>query len=733
MENERSFLEVRVPKDSEETPEASSAFLSVFSNYKTPFLQSFLKGKRAISLEIILNNQLVHFCASVESEQEAYFLSQLTAQYPKALVNKTPDYVENWFGGTGLKKNKSSAKNMAAFGQLVLDSPYYFPLKTYQDFREVDPLSSILGVLGKAAPADKAIIQFIFVPAPASYSRSAQAVIDKGIPYKDQMGRIQKKPYPHAELISKKILHKAFRVGIRLATLSVNKEVSDVFLSHLAGAFGSFTLSGGNSLVLKKPGFGKKKFFDSIVERKFTGVPKYQYINIEELATLWHLPNVSLSKIKNIAWGGVLISEAPENLPISVGLTDEQKKEINFFGKTEFRNEMTNFGIMREDRRKHMYIIGKTGTGKTTLIANMAINDIRHGEGVAVIDPHGDLSEILLDYIPSSRINDVCYLDPSDTKHPFKLNILETKDDAYAELVASGIVAIFYKLYHYSWGPRLEYILRNAIMTLVKRPGSTLVDVPKLLGDASFRRKVIEGIDDPVLKGYWVNEFDKMGERLRSEAISPILNKVGQFVSSPTIRKIIGSQHSTIDFAEFMNEGKIVILNLSQGKLGEDNAALLGAMFITKMQLAAMDRVRVPEEQRRDFYLYVDEFQNFATSSFVKILSEARKYRLNLTVANQYIGQLAEDVMKAIFGNVGSLSSFVVGAADAGFLCKELGEAYESKDLVILGKYQIVSKLSIDNLTSEPFHAFTLPLPKCSNKNRQKIMKVSKERYTKEV
>ena len=504
-------------------------------------------------------------------------------------------------------------------------------------------------------------------------------------------------------------------------------------LYHLAGSFGNLTSGEGNSLVLKKPKISKNKFLVSILKRQFKYAPRYQFLNIEELATIFHLPNENLSKIKNISRRNEAESEPPENLPVALGLTAEQKKEINFFAKTEFKNQMTNFGIKREDRRKHIYIIGKTGTGKSTLIANMAINDIRNGEGVAVIDPHGDLSEILLNYIPSYRLNDVCYLDPSDTKYPFRMNPLEVKEEEHAELVASGIVAIFHKLYSYSWGPRLEYILRNTLLTLVNRPGSTLVDVPRILSDDNFRQKVVETYCDGVLKNFWLNEYNKMPARLRSEAISPIQNKVGQFVTSPMIRGIIDHSHSTIDLEDFMNNGKIIICNFSQGKLGEDNAALLGAMFITRMQLASMNRVRVAEEQRKDFYLYVDEFQNFATDAFVKILSEARKYRLNVCVANQYVGQLPEDIQKAIFGNTGTLTSFLVGAQDASLLSREFGKEYEEEDLVKLGNFQIVIKLAIDNLTSTPFYSLTLPLPKCSNKNREKVLRLSRERYTRPV
>jgi hypothetical protein len=348
---------------------------------------------------------------------------------------------------------------------------------------------------------------------------------------------------------------------------------------------------------------------------------------------------------------------------------------------------------------------------------------------LAVIDPHGDLTEILLDYIPSYRVNDTCYLDPSDTEHPFHLNPLEIKNPAHRELVASNIVAIFYKLYSYSWGPRLEYILRNTILTLMETPEPTLLQVIDMLSNKSFREKTIEKIQDPVLKSFWSNEFEKMPDKQREEAVSPILNKVGQFTSSPTIRQIIGTYHSTINLEDIMNSGKVLLVNLSQGKIGEDNAALLGAMIITQLQLAAMNRIRIPEEERKDFYLYVDEFQNFATSAFAKILSEARKYRLDLTLANQYVGQLGEELQKAIFGNAGTLISFVIGSADAKLMSSEFGQIFKEDNLVALGMYQIALKICIDSLTSTPFMATTLPLPRCKNQNKEKVLKVSMEKF----
>ena len=575
-------------------------------------------------------------------------------------------------------------------------------------------------------------VQIRLSPAGTHWQHHGAAVVAKGIPdLSSTVGRT--KSHPQARLIETKLAQVGFVAAIRLLVVAPDQERAAALLQSLAGSFGVFTLGEGNVLTITQPAFWQKKKLEAaIVNRSGDLTPRGQVLGSAELASLWHPPGLALSMIKNISWGSHLTGEAPENLPIATDNPDEQR-EINFFARTEYKNKTATFGIKRDDRRKHLYIMGKTGTGKSTMIANMAINDMRNGEGVAIIDPHGDLCDILLDYVPSSRINDVAYLDPSDIAYPFHLNPLEIKHESYRELIASGIVSIFYKLYHFSWGPRLEYILRNTILTLLHVPDSTLLQVPELLTNEKYRDRVVEKLTDPVLKNFWLYEFAKMSPQMRSEAVSPILNKVGQFLSSQTIRNIVGSPQSTIDLEKMMNDGKIVIVNLSQGKLGEDSSALLGAMIITKMQLAAMNRVYQAEEKRRDFYLYVDEFQNFATRSFIKILSEARKYRLNLTLANQYIGQIDEDVQKAIFGNTGSMVSFSVGAADARSLAKEFGLKYKEEELVGLGNYNVILKLSIDNQTSSPFSATTLPLPRARNQNRDKIIRSSRERYTKKV
>ncbi len=404
-------------------------------------------------------------------------------------------------------------------------------------------------------------------------------------------------------------------------------------------------------------------------------------------------------------------------------------EEITVIGQTNFRNQRRAFGIYPDDRRRHVYVIGKTGVGKTTLLENMIIQDIKNGKGLALVDPHGDVAEKILDIIPPERTNDVVYFDPADVDFPVAFNPLEAVNPQYKYLVASGLVSSLKKIWADSWGPRLEYILRNVILALLDYPSSTMLGIMRMLADKAYRKKVVDTIQDPVVRAFWTNEFANYNERFRSEAISPIQNKVGQFLSSSIIRNIVAQPKSTIDMQDIMDNGKILLINVSKGRIGEDNSALLGAMLITKLQLAAMDRASIPEEERRDFYLYVDEFQNFATESFATILSEARKYRLNLIIAHQYITQMEEVVRDAVFGNVGTLISFRVGAFDAEYLEKEFAPYFTQTDLVNLDKYNAYIKLMIRGVTSAPFSMETIPPVSETYHSREKVIAVSRERY----
>lgn len=412
--------------------------------------------------------------------------------------------------------------------------------------------------------------------------------------------------------------------------------------------------------------------------------------------------------------------------------------QINFFAKTNFRNKQVPFGIKTDDRRRHMYLIGKTGMGKTTMMENMAIQDIRNGNGVCFIDPHGDSIRKILDYIPNDRINDVIYFNPADLEHPIAFNILEAVDSKYKHLVASGLMGVFTKIWASMWSSRMEYILNNTILALLDSPGNTMLGIVRMYVDKKYRKKIVDSIKDPMVKAFWLEEFANYAEKYRTEAVAPIQNKVGQFLSSAIIRNIVGQPKSTIDLREIMDGQKILLLDLSKGKVGEDNSELLGSMIITKLQLAALSRVDIEETDRKDFYLYVDEFQNFVTDSFATILSEARKYRLNLTMGHQYIGQLMPEgntkMRDAVFGNVGTMVVFRVGAADAEYLETEFEPSFTPNDIVNIPKYNIILKLMINGMTSDPFTATSIQVDEnWYTGNGEKVIKVSRERYANPV
>ncbi|MEK9200391.1 MAG: CxxC-x17-CxxC domain-containing protein, partial [Patescibacteria group bacterium] len=388
-------------------------------------------------------------------------------------------------------------------------------------------------------------------------------------------------------------------------------------------------------------------------------------------------------------------------------------RDMTYLGLSTYRDQNTLFGIKRKDRRQHVYLLGKSGTGKSVLMFNMIIQNIQNGDGVCMVDPHGENVEAVLSAIPPHRVKDVIYFNPADAEHHIGFNVLELVDPQYKHLVASGLMGIFTKIWANAWSARMEYILNNTILALLDTPGSTMLGIPRMLVDKDYRQKIIANLKDPVIKAFWVHEYEAWQEKFRNEAIAPIQNKVGQFLSTSIIRNVVGQEKSTINIFDMMNEGKIFLVNVSKGRIGEDNSALLGGMIITKIQLAAMERVRIPEEDRKDFYLYVDEFQNFVTDAFASILSEARKYRLNLTVAHQYTAQLVSDkstaVRDSIFGNVGTMIIFRVGADDAEFLEKEFDPEFTPQDIVNLPNYKIYLKLMIDGITSRPFSAKTLP------------------------
>jgi hypothetical protein len=411
---------------------------------------------------------------------------------------------------------------------------------------------------------------------------------------------------------------------------------------------------------------------------------------------------------------------------------DENK--VTYFAQTDSRNKQVPFGIKSKDRTRHVYVIGKTGMGKSTLLENMAVQDIQNGEGFAFIDPHGKTADLLMEYIPEHRMKDVLYFAPFDLEHPISFNVLEKVDPDKRHLVVSGLMSTFKKIWQDAWSARMEYILTNTLLALLEYPGATLLGVNRMLSDKEYRKKVVTNITDPSVKTFWTEEFANYTERMAAEAVPAIQNKVGQFTANPLIRNMIGQSESTFDIREMMDNKKILIINLSKGRIGESNANLLGGMLITKIYLAAMSRADVPDRVLKtlpNFYLFVDEFQNFANESFADILSEARKYKLNLTIAHQYIEQMEEEVRAAVFGNVGTMIIFRVGSYDAEILEKEFAPLFTAEDIVNLGFAQIYLKLMIDGISSQPFSATTLPpIMEPAQSFRDKIVECSRTQFS---
>ncbi|HMO78957.1 MAG TPA: type IV secretion system DNA-binding domain-containing protein [Candidatus Paceibacterota bacterium] len=390
----------------------------------------------------------------------------------------------------------------------------------------------------------------------------------------------------------------------------------------------------------------------------------------------------------------------------------ENPEQITYFADTDARNRRVRFGIKAKDRTRHVYVIGKTGMGKSTLLENMAVQDIRNGNGFAFIDPHGKTADLLLEYIPKERMKDVIYFAPFDMEYPVAFNVMEDVGYDKRHLVVSGLMSTFKKIWVDAWSARMEYILGNTLLALLEYPGATLLEVNRMLADKAFRNKVVANISDPSVKSFWVDEFAKYTDRFASEATPAIQNKIGQFTSNPLIRNIIGQAKSSFDLRKVMDDKKILIINLSKGRVGESNANLLGSMLITKIYLAALSRADIHERELQklpNFYLYVDEFQSFANESFANILSEARKYKLNLTIAHQYIEQMSEEVRAAVFGNVGTLITFRVGSFDAEVLEKEFAPTFTAQDIVNLGAFQLYLRLMINGIGSQPFSASSMP------------------------
>ena len=749
------LLQISVPKENEKSPlAAEQMFASLHGIYRSPAELATASGiQDYLSFEIVSHEKSLMFYAFVPAVLKDFVEGQIYAQYPKVEINQVEDYTKHLPAG-----------NSTASCEFDLVKEDVFPIKTFLNF-EVDPLAGITAVLSKLNENEQIWIQILVRPVSDEWQSRGISYVEavkagqagsKGIlgsvlsglgGFTKDIVRHATNPEAAAEAasqaptqeapklpgpieagltgIEEKVTKLGFATKIRViasAPLEINARNR---LLAAAGSFKQFNTTNLNGFQATNLKINDISDLSNYRARLFLPTEGYA-LNIEELASIFHLPNISV-ETPTIVWAGSKKGEPPANLPIT---GSAPAGEIIPFGKTDFRNVLTDFGIKNGDRALHLYTIGKTGVGKTTMLENMAIEDIHQGHGVAIVDPHGDFVERILDFIPEERVDDVILFDPSDRDYPIGFNLLENVDPDMKNIVASGLIGIFQKIWAFTWGPRLEHILRNCILALLEYPNATLIGVLKMLVSDSFRKKVLTKVTDPVIRDFWEKEFVGYNDRLRSEAVAPIQNKVGQFVASSTIRNIVGQPKSTIDMDDILNNGKILLINLAKGKIGEDNSALLGAMMITKIQLTAMKRAYLPESERKPFYLYVDEFQNFATESFATIFSESRKYKLNLIVANQYIAQMPEEVREAVFGNVGTIVSFRVGASDSPYLAKEFTPVFEENDLVNLDKYHVYVKMAIDGVTCPAFSSITLPPAENPVGAKQQIIEESRQKYS---
>ena len=688
-------LQVAVPRDNEiKTDAMEQIFNSLYSIKKGslgPFgWFTFLQSQPHISFEIVARKEDIRFYIVVPDNIRDLVEKQIHGSYPGAdiMIVEEP----NIFTETGVVE----------FAWLVMRGVAYKPLQVYKNLA-VDPLSALTSALAKMGDGEGAHIQVLIAPADSKWKNKGRAWIGKT---KKAEADPEKASYKvdakTLEAVDNKVSKNGFETTIRLVTVSIDRSAAKAHLANIKAAFEQFN---GDLNGLK----GKKLRFKGAFMTDF--IYRYQpliwwgsqtILNSEELATLYHFPNKTV-ETPHIFWLNAKRAPAPLGIPDS-GL---------YLGKSVYRGLTRPVYIRDIDRERHLYIIGRTGTGKTELMKTMILQDIRAGKGLAILDPH-DLAEEILGYIPPERAEDVIFFDPSDPERPMGLNMIQAHTEQERHFVCSYIIGMMYKLYdpHKTGiiGPRFEHSIRNAILTVLEAiPNGTFVEVVQALQRAEFVQEMLPRVTDAIVRRFWTDQIAQTSDFHKSEVLDYIVSKFGRFVTNRMIRNIIGQSQSAFDFRKVMDEGKILIVNLSKGKLGEENSNFLGMILVPQILMAAMSRADIPVEQRRPFYMYVDEFQNFAMPDFATILSEARKYKLNLTVANQFIGQMEEDVKNAIFGNVGTLLTFRTGVADAGYLQHEFSPTFNEADILNIEKYHVYIKTIVNN---EPVPSFSMDVTK---------------------
>ena len=698
-----------------------------------------------LSFEIASVNGQIRFYAWVPKTLRSFVESQIYSQYPTVQIRDAEeDYVAH-----------ERQHSVVHTSEIILTDSDVLPIKTFQSF-EVDPLAGITGTLAKLESTGEEIwVQILVKPIADDWHKSSEkwikdvkggkssSITGGGLAWLGGIFEALWKPPEEGTATTvvkelsdrsktriaeaeKKANKLGYEVKIRLVYLGESQTSARQRMQAIVGTFKQYNSTNLNGFKVTGASFRKEDL--ARYRQRLFGRGGF-ILNIEELASVFHLPHTNV-ETPNIVWASSKTAEPPAKLPIISG-TPAIDENISAFGLTNFRGINHQFGMLRCDRSRHVYIIGQTGAGKTGTLELFALSDVFHGHGYAIIDPHGDFAVNNLRFIPGSRLKDVVYFNPADTAYPLGFNPLEVTNPSQKSNISSEVIGVLKRMFGESWGPRLEYILRYTILALLDRPETTMLDITRMLTDKKFRTETLSYCNDTVVLNFWKIEFASWNDKFQSEAIAPVLNKVGAFTANPVIRNIIGQPKSTFNIRQMMDEGKILVVNLSKGLIGEDNAAILGAFMVTKIQLAAMSRSDITDiADRRPFYLYVDEFQNFATDSFATILSEARKYGLNLTVANQYISQMTDTVRDAVFGNVGTMISFRVSADDAPILSKQFEPQFEPQDLLQMHNRHFIINMVINGEKAPAFSATTLTLPPMQTDNSALIIENTRRTYS---
>ena len=700
-----TLLKITLPRDNEIKIDAAEQLFSSLTSIRKGGKLSFLKFQPSLSFEVVGLPQEIRFYVHIPNKLKDLVEKQINGAYPDAEIKVVEEYETGKGYVIGNEYNIFSKDAKVAFASIRLKSSDYLPIKVYKDL-PTDPLSSLTSILAKMTEGEGAAVQILLSPADSKWKSTGRRYIarTKKAEANPETAKYAADP-KELEAIENKIGKPGFNAVVRIVVSSSTSEAAEAHLGNIVSSFSQF--NGLNSFT-KNRHLLKGLFMTDFIYRYMPIRGQTSVLSSEELATVFHFPNKSITT-PHIFWLTSKRAPAPSQIPDS-GI---------YLGKSTYRGLTKPVFMQRDDRRRHMYVIGKTGVGKSEFLKDMILQDIKNGEGVCFIDPH-DTIDKLLPLIPPERAEDVILFDPSDTERPMGLNMLEADTEEQKHYVVSAIVGLMYKLYDPNKtgiiGPRFEHAIRNAMLTVMSEKGNTFVEVVRVLTDSSFVEELLPKVQDPIVRRYWTDQIAQTSDFHKSEVLDYIVSKFGRFVTNRMMRNIIGQSKSAFNFRKAMDEGKILLVSLSKGKIGEENSSFLGLILVPKILVAAMSRQDTPEDQRRDFFLYVDEFQNFATPDFAQILSEARKYRLDLIVANQFIGQMDEDVKNAIFGNVGTLVSFRVGVTDANYLQHEFQPVFTESDLINVDRFNAYVKTIV---SGEPVSPFSMDLTRDMTKEQQ--------------